>query len=721
MKYLSLFLSASLALGFAGPVQAKSKGVNSTAANGYVAGTPLPVDYWALRNTISTVEISPDGKHILVLKVESKEGNHVLEIYETSDMSKPKRRLNAEPMEIISARWISDTQIFGTAWQVVRKRVSGPEADVRSYASYGYNLDTNKFSRSAGQSNIVSVLPKEPDTVLIASGRAVSGANGVDPFRAFRPASYYRFNLKTGKKSLVLKGTQKYANIGFDIDGNPRYALGQDGDFVVQYYRKPGDTSWTEFDRINQEDKDNLYRFLSGIHGFAGMKQGDPSIGYMIDNRDGSDKAALWEFDFNTGKYVKKLFENKDADVLRIQTSSNFWAGDNKLVAAVYSGEKRERHWFDQSEKSLLDKISKNIKNAHSTTIASRSRDGSSMIVFNSGPKDPGSYYYLNGNKMVKLGSRNHLVKASDLSNVEYIRYTARDGKTIPAYVTKPKGAGPFPLIVLPHGGPHVNEVVGYDEWGQLLANNGYMVLQPQYRMSVGWGKEHFDSAYGQHGLAMQDDKDDGAKHLINKGLVDPDRVAMFGWSYGGYAALVAASRSPNIYQCVIAGAAVADAEKVYRKRKSAFAPKAFDEWAKRRGTIGINPINEIERVNVPVMMVHGDVDARVLVFNMEDYKKEMERVVKEKQIGRCSGGVDDGECVTTLYKNSKGSADGIVPKQVSFTSPGGNQSTYTAKNKFVTLKGADHFSTTLMYNHQKKFYTEMLDYLKNDCGPGGL
>jgi dipeptidyl aminopeptidase/acylaminoacyl peptidase len=273
---------------------------------------------------------------------------------------------------------------------------------------------------------------------------------------------------------------------------------------------------------------------------------------------------------------------------------------------------------------------------------------------------------------MSKLGSRNPLVKPSDLSDVEYIRYPARDGKMIPGYVTKPKGPGPHPLIVLPHGGPHVNEVIGYDEWGQLLANNGYMVLQPQYRMSVGWGQEHFDSAMGQHGLAMQDDKDDGAKYLVSKGWADPDRMAMFGWSYGGYAALVAASRPDNLYQCTIAGAAVADAKKVYLKRSGGSSPKPIDEWARARGGfVGINPIEEVDKVNIPVLMVHGDVDARVLYFNYEDYKKKMEEAGKEAQ--------------------------------------------------FLTLKGADHFSRTLMYNHQEEFYTKMLDFLENDCGPGGL
>lgn len=159
--------------------------------------------------------------------------------------------------------------------------------------------------------------------------------------------------------------------------------------------------------------------------------------------------------------------------------------------------------------------------------------------------------------------------------------------------------------------------------------------------------------------------------YLVEQGLVDKERMAMFGWSYGGYAALVATTRENNIYQCAIAGAAVADPEKVYKARRDANSPKALDEWSKRRGMIGINPINEVAKSNIPLLMVHGDVDRRVLYFNYTDYKKAMEAAGKPAQ--------------------------------------------------YLTLKGADHFYTTLMYNHQQTFYTKMLDFLANDCGPNGL
>lgn len=666
MKFLKSSVLATVgavAIGFSvGPVYAQG-----------AKGQPtIPIEAWALRDVVDRVQISPDGKHVLVQKLESKEGKYLLEIYSTDDMSKPLRRLNAEPMEIISASWVSDNFIFGTAWQQNRSKVNGPEELTFDYKAFSYNLSTNKFKDLPGNFGVANILPKEPNTILISSGTAVADQTGVDPFEAFRPRSYYRFNLKSGARKLVLKGSEKYPTAEFDDDGNPKFtaSIEPGSKELVYYYRAPNDASWKELDqRYDTNDHKNLYRILGGFMGIQGFDPDNPNIGYIIDNR-GEDKAALWEFDFSTGKFGEKLAGTDQADILNIQTHSI--PGNSSLVAARYPWAKYERIWFDADEKALYEALEAQIPDAHSLVISSRSRDGNSMIVQNRGPHDPGSFWLVKDGRLAKLGSRNPLLKSDQLSDVEFIRYPARDGRIIPGYVTKPKGKGPFPLVVLPHGGPHVSEIIDFDEWGQLLANAGYMVLQPEYRMTVGWGQDHFDFAYGQHGLAMQDDKDDGAKYLVEQGLVDPDRIAMFGWSYGGYAALVAASREPNIYQCVVAGAAVADPEKVYTLRRNPYSAKAIDDWAQRRGMIGINPIKEVAKVNVPLLMVHGDVDLRVLYFNYSDYKKALE-------------------------------ATGKTDAQ------------------FLTLKGADHFSNTLMYNHKQEFYTKLLDFLANDCGPGGL
>jgi len=668
MKFLkasaaAVMVGASvLGLSVAAPseTQAQAKGTSS-----------VPIDVWALRDVVNAVDLSPDGKHLLVHKVESREGDYLLEVYKVDDLSKPLRRLNADPMEINSARWVTDTLIFGTAWQQNRERVRGPEDDTYDYLTYSYNLDNNKFTTIRDSFQIVNELPDEPNTVLVSAGNAVRGGQGVDPFAAFRPRSYYRLNLVKGTKSLVLKGTQKYGNITFDNKGNPRFAVGVDSDNTVKtFFRRPGDGSWKQFGEVyDQDDHENLHRFLTGFQGLTHIDPANPDKGYMIEALNGDDKAALWEFDFATGQFGQKVFADENADVM--STGLHSIPGRDTLAFAQYPGAKWERHWFDEGEKALYEALEKQIPYAHQVSITSRSRDGNRMIVTNRGPHDPGSFWLVKEGKLAKLGSRNPLLNQANLADVEYIRYPARDGMTIPGYVTKPKGEGPFPLVVMPHGGPHVSEVVGYDEWGQLLASAGYMVLQPGYRMTVGWGKAHFDGGYGEHGGKMQDDKDDGALYLVEQGLVDPDRIAMFGWSYGGYAALVSLTREEQIYQCAIAGAAVADPAKSYRQRRGNSTPKAIDDWAQRRGMIGVNPIEEVSKVNIPLLMVHGEDDSRVLYFHYTDYKKEFEKAGKTGQ--------------------------------------------------FITLDDADHFYRTLMYNHQQQFYTKMLDFLANDCGPGGL
>jgi len=223
--------------------------------------------------------------------------------------------------------------------------------------------------------------------------------------------------------------------------------------------------------------------------------------------------------------------------------------------------------------------------------------------------------------------------------------------------------------VVMPHGGPYVSEVVSFDEWGQLLANNGYMVLQPQYRGSKNYGLNHYKSAFingGEGGKKMQDDKDDGVKYLIEKGRVDPERVAMFGWSYGGYAALIAAARTPQLYNCSIAGAAVADTMQqinYYRDRTRGIQKvEQNTTWLE-----SINPIKEVANVNIPLMLIHGTDDQRVPFKHFEKYVKE-------------------------LKKNN-------IPFEE------------------IELKEADHFSNTLLNDHKMQMYPAMLEFLKNDCG----
>ena len=663
MKFLNLLLSASLTFGMASVSYAQS-----TAAKGYNAGTPVPVDYWAVRSAIGGVSVSPDGKHMVVQRIGSKDGDPIIEVFKVNNLAEKPIRINAKPMEFTGPpSWVSDEIFFGQAMEVVNRSVKGPERDVRRYRSYAYNIETKDFSTLAS-SAIANLLPKEPRSILVSDSSGPIAAASDDPAAAFRPRAYYKYNLDSGARELVYRGSGKHPQAAFDNDGNPRLSAGADiaKDELIDYYRSKTDKQWKEISRLEAADWDRMqFSYVTDV-------EGQPGKILVLARANGEDKIGLWEYDTNAKAFGRKVYGNPDADILG-GFFGNAWDGDDSLKGVVYAGAKIERHFFDQKEKALYDSIRPNIKNAHQLTITSRSRDGTVMTVSNTGPKDSGTHYLINRGKLQKIGSSNPLLKPTDYSNVEYIKYPARDGLMIPAYVTKPKGAGPHPLVVLPHGGPYVQETIVYDEWSQMLANNGYMVIQPQYRGSQGHGWKHYISTWHEHGLAMNDDKDDGAKYLISKGLVDPDRVAMFGWSYGGYAALVAASREDQIYQCTIPGAFVADPLMSYEGRKNT-AIKYFDDFsAQRGGKVGINPMDEVEKVNVPMLLIHGEWDRRVLFKHYKKYKKALEKAGKADQM------------------------------------------------KFLPIKGADHFLYTHRYEHNKEYMTAILDFLQKDCGPEGL
>lgn len=627
---------------------------------------PVPLEAWAIREVMQNVSINPSGSHIAWMSNTSREGNPIIQVYETGKFDEKPINVGADNMEIMGFSWVTDTKMIVSFRQKIRNRIEDFNRGVYANKLAMFDVTTSKFSELGDNFSIASLLPDEPNTLIISQPNSRFGLNlEDDPFAAFRPRTYYSLNLETGQKSLILKGNNRTATAIFDDDGNPRFSSGYDAatkEFVF-YARNPGETDWREISRMDS------YSLESSNFSVEAFSPTNPDIAYVTAN-NGNDKVGLWELNLRTGKLEKEIYRREDVDVAGVRTASNYWKEGNKPVGVTYYGAKLETAWFDPEEKALFDTLEAAVPNAHQISITSRARDGQTMVVYNVGPKDPGSYYLLQDGKLSFVGTKNPLVKPEDLSEVRYIKYPARDGREIAGYLTVPnKGEAPYPLIVLPHGGPFVPEIVTYDEWSQFLANQGYAVLQPEYRGTLGYGIDHWKSAYGQGGLKMQDDKDDGALYLVKEGFADPDRLAMFGWSYGGYAAAVAASRDNNIYQCTIAGAAVVDGNMQLNYYRDGLLP-ASEYWELRRRE-GVQPLDEVEKVNIPLLIIHGDVDQRVPFEHFKKYTKALDKA-------------------------------GIK---------------YTA----VVLKGADHFYNTLFYHHQLELYTAMQDFLKNDCGPDGL
>ena len=632
-----------------------------------LAEEPYPLEYWALRSVIDNAQVSPDGKYLGLMKIPSKDGNPIIEVYDAANLDDEPFRLNADPMEITNFYWASDKDIVFTLRQKVRDKIEGFNQGVYETRLAVVDVKKEKIkSFDESDPSIVSLLPGKPNKIIISFSEGDPDGPGARLDQAFRPRAYWEFDLDRGTKKLLIRGKISLGNISFTAQGDPWLARGFDlaeGEYIW-YWRKPGTKKWTEIHRQSEEDFDTF--------SVAEIDDTKPDH-ILVYANNGHDKVGLWSFNVNTRTFDELIYRRNDADVYGIRYHSNDWTYPDKVVGVSYFKDKYRVEYFDEVEGATYAQLEELIPFAHYVNIDSRSRDGNTMTIYNAGPRDPGSYYLLKEGNISMVGSRQPLLEGEKLASVQYIEYESRDGLMIPAYLTVPNGEGPFPLIVLPHGGPFVQETVVYDEWSQMLANNGYMVLQPQYRGSQGYGMDFYTTAFmqgGQGGYKMQDDKDDGALYLVDRGLVDPDRIAMFGWSYGGYAALVAASREDQIYQCVIAGAAVTDPlmqVNYYRfQMRGAQAQEQLRMWDD-----SISPLEEAGKVNVPMLIIHGDVDQRVPPDHAKKYFRELDRLGKPY--------------------------------------------------KAVWLEGADHFSNTLFYHHQIKLYESMIDFLQNDCGPGGL
>ena len=633
------------------------------------APEPYPLEYWALRAVINNAQVSPDGRYLGLMKIPSKKANPIIEVYKTADLSKKPFVIGAKKMEVTNFYWASNKDIVFTIRQQVRDKIEGYNRGVfeeKIAIVDVINETMQKFDDI--NPTIESLLRHKPGKIIISFFEGDDDGPASKLSEAFRPRAYWEFDLDRGSKRLLIRGKISLGNIDFDGEGNPILARGYSvaEDSYITYYREPGGSGW---ERLYTQHEDDPETFTA-----IGFDEASPG-NMLVYANNGDDKVGLWSYDTKTRKFEELIYRRSDVDVWAIRLHSNRWQYPDTVTGISYFTDKLHYEYFDEIEGATYAQLARVIPFGHTVSIPSRSRDGNTMTILNTGPRDPGTYYLLKDGKLQAVGSKQPLLESENLADVEYITYKSRDGKIIPAYLTVPQGEPPFPLVVHPHGGPFVAEGIDYDERAQMLANNGYLVLQPQYRGSRNYGLDFYHAAFedgGQIGHKMQDDKDDGAMFLVEQGLADPNRIAMYGGSYGGYAALIAASRTPQIYQCVIASSVVSDPiRQINYLRFSVIGDAWEDEQFIKSWDNAVSPVKETARVNVPILLIHGTVDQRTPPEQAKIYLK-------------------------TLEKHNK-------------------------NYKYVELKDADHFTNTWTFDHKQKMYGAILDFLANDCWPNGL
>lgn len=631
-----------------------------------VQGEVVPLEYFATYPAVADVSLSPDGEYIAMRRLTARDGDYIVEVYSTGDFSAAPVRLGADRMEIQGVSWIAPEYLLVSFRQQVRDRIEGVNQGVFEFRrAIVHRSGEGGFRTLNDDVRIVRRMAEDPDHIIIRtagldSNTTVEDLRGRSIGRVSTP-DFYRYNVRTGRQTRILRGSSRFGSYVLDPEGNPRFATSVDrATRSVQYFWRPDpdDSNWREVLGFEVEDYRTYGQTGIRVEGFDPNRD---NRAYVLAH-NGENTVGAHILDLRTGEYVRTIYQREDVDILGSRYEPHIDREPQLAGFSFYADGERQYAWISQ-EMADLQAVVDNAFPDTRNTILSCVNECAQMLVFSQSSQEPGVYYYIADGQPVVIGRSFPQLMEAALGREEFITYPARDGLQIPAILTLPPfGEAPYPLVVVPHGGPWVSETRAYDEWATVLANRGYLVMQPQYRGSEGYGLDHWLRSFAQWGITMSDDKDDGVRYLVDTGMADPERVAMFGWSYGGYAAFAAAVRQPPAYNCAIAGAGVSDLDVIQRD----FGGTAIGQLLVAEGYRGMSPSEFAEDIRMPLLIIHGEVDQRVPQYQSQIMIRAMER--------------------------------NNIP------------------HRYVELPGADHFSNTLNYDNQVTLFTELTGWLANEC-----
>ena len=332
---------------------------------------------------------------------------------------------------------------------------------------------------------------------------------------------------------------------------------------------------------------------------------------------------SLYEMSQKDGAVSGPLMQRANVDV-----AESVLDRSRRVLGVRYAGLRPQYEMFDADINRAIQTVQVSLPGA-SVWLDSWSDDWSKMLFLVEGGKAPERYMLFDrkAERLLQIAAARPEIKAADVGHVDTIEYKTRDGLKIPALVTWPAGSTTdtrkkLPLVVMPHGGPQAYDHVGFDWLAQYLANEGYAVLQPNFRGSAGFGLAFMEAGHGQWGRKMQDDITDGVAALVDAGWADSSRVCIVGWSYGGYAALAGGALTPDLYKCVVSIAGVSDLRSMldFEKRKGGSDSMRYVFWTRLIGDPerdtdaidAVSPARLADRFKAPVLLIHGTEDTVV-------------------------------------------------------------------------------------------------------------
>lgn len=583
-----------------------------TSSAGTTAAKPS-VEHFFKNPEFAGVQLSPSGKYLATLMPIN--GHRNIVVLETDKLNQPKQLTGLSDQDVAGFFWANDDVVvfqmdedgaenFGL-YAVDRDR---KKPRIRTLIEPEISRDGIKFA------TVVSTLPDDPGHIIVQWNKR-------------RPAYFglYKVNVNGGVPKLMADKLSDVTGWFVDHNGVARGAYAIEGLNVRLYYRSGEDDEFRVIRESNALEADIL------------------PLGFAYDNRTmyvlsniGHNKAALYTYDPEKNELEDLLFAHDKVDVNGVLMSHE----RRKLLGATYYDDFPHRHFFDDKERQIFESLDAAFPDKV-VNFTSATKDESLYTLFVGNDIDPGNYYLYNRktNEVRYLLPSRSWIKPEEMSPMKPIRFTARDGMTIPGYVTIPrdrKVGERLPLIVNPHGGPFgVRDTWGYRSEHQFFASRGYAVVQVNFRGSGGYGREFEMAGYGKWGREMQHDISDAVQFMIDEGIADPDRICIYGASYGGYATMAGLTFTPELYKCGINYVGVTDVGLLFDSMPRHWEPQKevmkeqIGDPKDKEFMNSISPLAHVENIQAPLFIVHGRRDPRVVIEHADDLRKAMRKLDK--------------------------------------------------------------------------------------------
>lgn len=587
--------------------------------------TPPSIDELLQAPHVHDAAISPDGEQLAILRTQVKDGKTTayVALSKMSDLAaQPAIALIGE-QDVRQIEWANDERLL--IWITFYRDEKGVPYGVWFYNTFVpipvrrvISVDLKgqdsviMFAGAKGllkqgfdTSHVVDFLKDDPRAILMQAWNDSRGSYGL-----------YRVDVYTGEAILMEQGgvaTQSWLTQGgvpmLRMDANARGTIGW------VYGRAPGETEW----KLIRKSRLNEMKKLPDFDVVAPTQKA--GVFLVCQRMDGKDTSVIRTFDIASLDFGEVIAERPGRD---LQTA--FVDESLRYVGGAYWDDRLNYQFNDPSLGAHFRAINRALKDSCNVELYDIDLDHKRLLLKVSGPTEPGSFqvYDRQTRALEYVGHAKPWLRPERLASTEAIRVKTRDGAEITSYLTTPIGVakGPRPMVVLPHGGPEIRDYLDYDVTVQALAARGWLVLQPNFRGSGGYGKAFAELGRRQWADRMQDDVEDAVAQVIASGRADPKRLAICGASYGGYAALMGAVRQPSMYKAVVSIAGDADLIEAlaFSRREDGADSPAYAYWCGSMGhpktdqdlLVRASPARRAAEITAPVLLIHGTEDTIV-------------------------------------------------------------------------------------------------------------